>query len=135
MPEEDQPRAGLIDEATRGNHHHESADDEKDIDPRRAIVPIYSGRCGIDAFAPCLEGVEKDDKQRCDGAEYLNGKEVGGGAFVRLGCHVRPDNTPAPAKSTTTIQGGIFHTVRSRKPASASAKSRGVKTALVQTGL
>ena len=135
MPEEDQPPAGLIDEATRGNHHHESADDEKDIDPRRAIFPIYSGRCGIDALAPCLEGVEKDDKQRRDGAERLNGQEVRGDAFVRLGCHVRPDNTPAPARSTTTIQGGIFHTVRSRKPASASAKSRGVRTALVQTGL
>jgi hypothetical protein len=53
----------------------------------------------------------------------------------RLGCHVRPDNTPAPARSTTTIQDGIFHTVSSRKPASASAKSRGLKTALVQTGL
>ena len=41
------------------------------------------------------------------------------------------DQVAAP----TTIQGGIFHTVRRRKPASASAKSRGVRTALVQTGL
>ena len=30
--------------------------------PRRAVFPIYSGRCGIDALAPCLEGVEKDDE-------------------------------------------------------------------------
>jgi hypothetical protein len=45
------------------------------------------------------------------------------------------DNVAAPAKNTTTIHGGIFQTVRSRKPANAKAKSRGVKTALVQTGL
>jgi hypothetical protein len=45
------------------------------------------------------------------------------------------DTMPAAASSTTTIHGGHFQTVSSRKPASASAKSRGVKTALVQTGL
>ena len=55
--------------------------------------------------------------------------------FRNCRCHGRLDNTPAPASSTTMIQGGIFQTVRSRKPASASAKSRGVRTALVQTGL
>jgi len=32
------------------------------------------------------------------------------------------------------IHGGSFQTVRSRNPKSASAKSRGVNTALVQTG-
>ena len=50
-------------------------------------------------------------------------------------CHARLDSTPAPARSATTIHGGAFHTVRRRKPASASAKSRGVRTALIQTGL
>ena len=35
---------------------------------------------------------------------------------------------------STTIHGGVFHTVSSRKPASARAKSRGFNTALVQTG-
>jgi hypothetical protein len=76
MPGEDQPGAGVIDEAARGNHHHESTDDEKDIDPRRAVFSIYAGRRGIDARAPCLEGVEKDDEQCRDGAERLNGQEV-----------------------------------------------------------
>jgi hypothetical protein len=45
------------------------------------------------------------------------------------------DRVAAPAKSTTTTHGANFQTVSSRKPVSASAKSRGVKTALVQTGL
>jgi hypothetical protein len=34
------------------------------------------------------------------------------------------DNTPAPAKRITTIKGGNFQTVSSRKPPTASAKSR-----------
>jgi hypothetical protein len=42
---------------------------------------------------------------------------------------------PAPARSITTIHGDSFQTVSSKKPASASAKSRGVATALVHTGL
>jgi len=42
--------------------------------------------------------------------------------------------TPAAANRMTTIQGANFHTVSSRKPVSATAKSRGVSTALVHTG-
>ena len=43
--------------------------------------------------------------------------------------------TPAAASRRTTIHGASFQTVSSRKPASATAKSRGVSTALVHTGL
>ena len=43
--------------------------------------------------------------------------------------------TPPAAKSTTTIQGGSFHAASSTKPNKASAKSRGLKIALVHTGL
>jgi hypothetical protein len=49
--------------------------------------------------------------------------------------HARPDSAPAAASTTTTIQGAIFQTVSTKKPPSASAKSRGLRTALVQTGL
>jgi hypothetical protein len=48
---------------------------------------------------------------------------------------INRDNTPVTASSTTTTHGGHLQTVSSRKPASASAKSRGVNTALLQTGL
>jgi hypothetical protein len=44
------------------------------------------------------------------------------------------DSVPVAASSTTTIHDGSFQTVSSKKPKSASAKSRGVMTALVQTG-
>jgi hypothetical protein len=46
---------------------------------------------------------------------------------------INRDKTPVTASSTTTTHGGHLQTVSSRKPA--SAKSRGVNTALVQTGL
>jgi hypothetical protein len=46
-----------------------------------------------------------------------------------------PNSAPTVASSTTTIHGGAFQTVSSRNPASVSAKSSGVSTALVQTGL
>src|SRR5712664_1300002 len=112
-----QPRAGPIDETARGNHHHESADDEEYIDPGRAIAPTHTGRSGIDALAPCLERVEKDDEQRRDGAQRLNGQEACWLRRRRLGKglrHARPDKVPAPARSTTTTHGGSFQTVRSR---------------------
>jgi hypothetical protein len=78
MPQENPPRIGSIDETTGGNHHHKSADDEKYIDSRRAIFPIHSGCCGINALIPRLERVKKDDEQGSDSAERLNGQEVFG---------------------------------------------------------
>jgi hypothetical protein len=62
MLKEDHPCARSIDETRGGNHHHEPADDKKDIHPSCAIVPTYPGRCGIDALAPSLECVEKHDE-------------------------------------------------------------------------
>jgi hypothetical protein len=43
--------------------------------------------------------------------------------------------THVTTSNATTIQGGIFRAVSRRKPASASAKSRGTIMVLVQTGL
>jgi hypothetical protein len=54
----------------------DEADDEKNIDPGCAIVPTYHGRRRIDALAPRLECVKKDDEQRRDRAQRLNGEEV-----------------------------------------------------------
>lgn len=48
---------------------------------------------------------------------------------------MKADSAPAPASSSTTTQGGNFHTIKARKLASASAKSRPVSTALVHTGV
>ena len=47
----------------------------------------------------------------------------------------KASNAPPADSKATTIQGGIFQTVSNRKPVSASAKSRGERTALVQTGV
>jgi hypothetical protein len=70
-------------------------------------------------------------------AEFA-GFSVSGAGLPATGCrtsHTRPESVPAVASSATTIQGGSFQTVSSKKPPSASAKSRCVRTALVQTGL
>jgi hypothetical protein len=78
MPQESKRRARSVGETARGNHHHESADDEKDIDPRGAVFPIHAGCCGIDTLAPGLESMKQDDEYRCDGAQRLNGEEACG---------------------------------------------------------
>jgi hypothetical protein len=46
-----------------------------------------------------------------------------------------PMSAPAPAQSSTTSHGGVFHTASKRKAASATAKSSGLPMAAVHTGL
>jgi len=68
MPEKHPPRAGVVDETARGNHHHEPADGKKDIDPRSAVGPFHSGSRGIDPQTPQFERVIEHDEQGSDGA-------------------------------------------------------------------
>src|SRR5271166_2188731 len=48
---------------------------------------------------------------------------------------VAADRVAAAANNMTTTHGGAFQTVNRRKPPTASAKSRDVRTPLVQMGL
>ena len=94
---------------------------------------------GIDAALTCFAWpgyrLSKQERAEIEQGVGFNHRITGhgrlhAGTTFQTSC----DKVPAPARSTTTIHGGIFQTVRSRKPVSASAKSRGVNTALVQTG-
>ena len=74
------------------------------------------------------------------GSAAMDGRTcaIWSGMFLRLNPryarHTSRNSVPAPASSRTTIQGGAFQTVSSKKPASATAKSAGASTAPVHTG-
>ena len=58
----------------------------------------------------------------------------GGYVLYALLVQISDDSVPAAASSTTAIHDGSFQTASSKKPVSASAKSREFMTAPVQTG-
>lgn len=64
-----------------------------------------------------------------------DGASAGPGLEDSEGPQIRWRSVPPATSSRTTIQGCAFQAVSRRKPASASAKSGGERTALVQTGL